>query len=72
VHRSISQIKHQLNVTLCRFYFWRVTLHVSGAWRPKHVERLCRNKTCTALDQVGVLFDLNLKFVEQMKSLFVA
>jgi len=120
VHRSISQIKHQLDATLCRFYFCRVTLHVSGikhpssgvlkktgtapgtgvkvagrsshhhirdetvmwwptcnyntctrdcrasflillmmgAWRPKHVEWLCRNKTCTVLHQVGVLFDL--------------
>ena len=26
--------------------------------RPKHVEWLCRNKTCTVLHQVGVLFDL--------------
>ena len=24
-------MKHQLDVTLCRFYFCRVTLHVSGA-----------------------------------------
>ena len=28
-----------------------------GAWRPKHVEWVCRNKTCTVLHQVGVLFD---------------
>ena len=88
VHRSVSQIKHQLDATLCRFYFCRVTLHVSsliwwcddlpatitpvpgrctgrgaiflillmiGAWCPKHVEWLCRNKTCTVLHQVGVL-----------------
>ena len=27
----ISQMKHQLDATLCRFYFCRVTLHVSGA-----------------------------------------
>jgi len=26
-----SQMKHQLDATLCRFYFCRVTLHVSGA-----------------------------------------
>jgi hypothetical protein len=26
-----NQIKHQLDATLCRFYFCRVTLHVSGA-----------------------------------------
>jgi len=29
-----------------------------GAWRPKHVEWPCRNKTCTVLHQVGVSFDL--------------
>jgi len=28
---SQSQMKHQLDATLCRFYFCRVTLHVSGA-----------------------------------------
>jgi len=27
----VSQMKHQLDATLCRFYFCRVTLHVSGA-----------------------------------------
>ena len=31
VYHSISQMKHQLDATLCRFYFYRVTLHVSGA-----------------------------------------
>ena len=53
---SLGQMKHHLDATLCRFYFCRVTLHVSGAsahhqeylrLRPKHVEWLCRNKTCT-------------------------
>ena len=34
VHRRINQIKHQLRATLCRFYFCRVTLHVSGVKRP--------------------------------------
>ena len=29
-----------------------------GILRPKHVERLCRNKTCKVLHQVGVSFDL--------------
>ena len=58
-----SQMKHQLDATLCRFYFCRVTLHVSGASAHhqeylKHVEWLCRNKTCTVLHQVGVSFDL--------------
>jgi len=28
-----------------------------GRLRPKHVECLCRNKTCTVLHQVGVSFD---------------
>ena len=27
----VSQMKHQLDATLCRFYLCRVTLHVSGA-----------------------------------------
>ena len=31
---SISQMKHQLDATLCRFYFCRGTLHVSGVKRP--------------------------------------
>ena len=35
----ISQMKHQLDATLCRFYFCRVTLHVSGASIP-HQEYL--------------------------------
>jgi len=29
-----SQIKHHLDATLCRFYFCRVSLHVSGVKRP--------------------------------------
>jgi hypothetical protein len=33
-------------------------LLMMGTWRPKHVEWLWRNKTCTVLHQVGVLFDL--------------
>ena len=31
VHHCIGQMKHQLDATLCRFYFCRVTLYVSGA-----------------------------------------
>ena len=31
MHHSISQMKHQLDVTMCRFYYCRVTQHVSGA-----------------------------------------
>ena len=30
-YSNITQMKHQLDATLCRFYFCRVTLHVSGA-----------------------------------------
>jgi hypothetical protein len=29
-----SQIKHQRDATLCRFYFYRLTLHVSDVKRP--------------------------------------
>ena len=36
---NISQMKHQLDATLCRFYFCRVTLHVSGA-SAHHLEYL--------------------------------
>ena len=28
---NVSQMKHQLDATLCGFYFYRVTLHVSAA-----------------------------------------
>ena len=31
IHHTKSQMKHQLDATLCRIYFCRVTLHVSGA-----------------------------------------
>ena len=143
MHHSISQMKHQLDATLCRFYFCRVTLHVTGAsahhqeylklvqrplvhvlslqvrvgegipsqhafsfgpnmemwWltcndntctggrctslntpddgrlRPKHVERPCRNKTCTVLHQVGFYLtytmmhgNTKLKFRKYMSS----
>jgi len=34
VHRSVGQINHQRDATLCRFYFSRLTLHVSGVKRP--------------------------------------
>jgi len=63
VHHSISQMEHQLDATLCRFYFCRVTLSLNtpddGRLRPKHVEWPCRNKTCTVLHQVGVSFDFD-------------
>ena len=31
IRYRVRQMKHQLDATLCRFYFCRVTLHVSGA-----------------------------------------
>ena len=31
-----------------------------GAWRPKHVEKVCSNKICILLRHVGVLFNLKL------------
>jgi hypothetical protein len=34
-----------------------------GCLRPKHVEWLCRNKTCTVLHQVGVSFDLRITYL---------
>ena len=33
-HYNTGWIKHQLDATLCRFYFCRLTLHVSGVRRP--------------------------------------
>ena len=35
-----------------------------GRLRPKHVEWLCRNKTCIVLHQVGVSFELLTSFKE--------
>ena len=29
-----------------------------GAWRPKHIEKVCSNKICILLQHVGVLFNL--------------
>ena len=49
-------------------YFYRTHVPVAavlvlntlddGRLRPKHVEWLCKNKTCTVLHQFGVSFDL--------------
>ena len=45
------QIKHQLDATLCRFYFCRVTLHVSGVKRPSSgvLKKLARRPLVHAL-----------------------
>ena len=44
-------MKHQLDATLCRFYFCRVTLHVSGVKRPSSGVF----KTSTAATGTGVI-----------------
>ena len=50
MHHSISQMKHQLDATLCRFYFCRITLHVSGA-SAHHQEylKLVQRPLCTCV-----------------------
>ena len=40
----------------CQYF----TLLTMGAWRPKHVEKVCSNKICILLHHVGVLFNLTL------------
>ena len=40
----------------CQYF----TLLMKGAWRPKHVEKVCSNKICILLHHVGVLFNLVL------------
>ena len=38
-------------------------LLMMGTWHPKHIEKVCSNKICTLLHQVGVLFNLIVCFV---------
>ena len=38
----------------CQYFI----LLMMGAWRPKHVEKVCSNKICILLHHVGVLFSL--------------
>jgi len=40
----------------CQYFI----LLMMGAWRPKHVEKVCGNKICILLHHVGVLFILIL------------
>jgi len=40
----------------CQYFI----LLMMGAWRPKHVEKVCSNKICILLHHVGVLFNLIL------------
>ena len=39
---------------LCQYFI----LLMMGAWRPKHVEKVCSNKICILLHHVSVLFNL--------------
>ena len=45
-------MKHQLDATLCRFYFCRVTLHVSGA-SAHHQEYLKTSRAATGTCVAG-------------------
>jgi hypothetical protein len=38
----------------CQYFI----LLMMGAWRPKHVEKVCSNKICILLHHVCVLFNL--------------
>jgi len=40
----------------CQYFI----LLMTGAWRPKHVEKVCSNKICILLHHVGVLFNLRM------------
>ena len=40
----------------CQYFI----LLMMGAWRPKHVEKVCSNKICILLHHFGVLFNLKL------------
>ena len=48
----------------CQYF----TLLMMGAWRPKHVEKVCSNKICILLHHIGVLFNLTLFFIGQLSS----
>ena len=37
-----------------------------GAWRPKHVQKVCSNKICILLHHVGVLFNLIPRFLTHL------
>jgi len=46
----------------CQYFI----LLMMGAWRPKHVEKVCGNKICILLHHVGVLFNLILWCTETL------
>ena len=66
--QRISQMKHQLDATLCRFYFCRVTLHVSGA-SAHHQEylKLSTAATGTCVIVAGKSSHLLIRAGSQMK-----
>ena len=73
-NRILSQMKHQLDATLCRFYFCRATLHVSGA-SVHHQEYLILVRRplvhVLSLHQVGVSFDSHCYNISKSKQMFV-
>ena len=59
---TISQMNHQLDATLCRFYFCRVTLNVSGA-SAHHQEYL---KTSTVATGTCVIVARQSEFLKKL------
>ena len=57
-------MKHKFDATLCRFYFCRVTLHVSGVERPSSgVFKTSTAATVTCVIVAGKSSHLLLNFV---------
>ena len=52
----------------CQYF----VLLMMGAWRPKHVEKVCSNKICILLHHVGVLFNSIWCFVLDKNGLLAA
>ena len=44
----------------CQYFI----LLMMGAWRPKHVEKVCSNKICILLHHVSVLFNRNNSYLQ--------
>ena len=56
IKRIVGYVLHGfVRVSICRYV---LNTPDDGRLRPKHVEWLCRDKTCTVSHQVGVSFDL--------------
>ena len=56
VHVLSLQVSHHISLLGPEAAVLVLNTLMKGAWRPKHVEWPCRNKTCTVLHQVGVSF----------------